>query len=194
MWAYTVGISCFCKSVKEHLSHIAHAGVFFSCANEACPLCISSITATTSSQLCPSSNVEYISGCSLSTAIQNVIAFMHCSTKDTSSLVSSFCKLVNPSKTTAKLTCGLLKSQGKSSGRSIFSTLKRAIRVDRRLNTCSSTFFPVKEGSRPQDYNFFMLSSAKHEIFSGNKYENANFFFSANKYENANNSWHFHIY
>ena len=29
---------------------------------------------------------------------------------------------------------------------------------------------------------FFMLSSAEHEIFS------------ANKYENAKNSWHFHIY
>ena len=28
----------------------------------------------------------------------------------------------------------------------------------------------------------FMLNSAEHEIFS------------ANKYENANNSWHFHIY
>ena len=29
---------------------------------------------------------------------------------------------------------------------------------------------------------FFMLDSAEHEIFS------------ANKYENANNCWHFHIY
>ena len=29
---------------------------------------------------------------------------------------------------------------------------------------------------------FFMLNSAEHEIFS------------ANKYENANNCWHFHIY
>ena len=29
---------------------------------------------------------------------------------------------------------------------------------------------------------FFMLNSAEHEMFS------------ANKYENANNSWHFHIY
>ena len=37
--------------------------------------------------------------------------------------------------------------------------------------------------SRPRGYKtFFMLDSAKHEIFS------------ANKYENANNSWHFHIY
>ena len=35
----------------------------------------------------------------------------------------------------------------------------------------------------PQSYKtFFMLNSAEHEIFS------------ANKYENANNSWHFHIY
>ena len=35
----------------------------------------------------------------------------------------------------------------------------------------------------PQGYKtFFMLNSAEHEIFS------------ANKYENANNSWHFHIY
>ena len=30
--------------------------------------------------------------------------------------------------------------------------------------------------------HFFMLNSAEHEIFS------------ANKYENANKSWHFHIY
>ena len=29
---------------------------------------------------------------------------------------------------------------------------------------------------------FFMLNSAEHEVFS------------ADKYENANNSWHFHIY
>ena len=29
---------------------------------------------------------------------------------------------------------------------------------------------------------FFMLNSSEHEIFS------------ANKYGNANNSWHFHIY
>ena len=36
---------------------------------------------------------------------------------------------------------------------------------------------------RPRGYKtFFMLNSAEHEIFSGNKYEN------------ANNSWHFHIY
>ena len=34
----------------------------------------------------------------------------------------------------------------------------------------------------PRGYQtFFMLDSAEHEIFS------------ANKYENANNSWHFHI-
>ena len=31
-------------------------------------------------------------------------------------------------------------------------------------------------------YFFFMLNSAEHEIFS------------VNKYENANKSWHFHIY
>ena len=38
-------------------------------------------------------------------------------------------------------------------------------------------------GARPQDYKtFFMLNSAEHEIFS------------ANKYEDANNGWHFHIY
>ena len=37
--------------------------------------------------------------------------------------------------------------------------------------------------SLPRGYKtFFMLYSAEHEIFS------------ANKYENANNSWHFHIY
>ena len=36
---------------------------------------------------------------------------------------------------------------------------------------------------RPRGYKtFFMLNSAEHEIFS------------ANKYENANNGWHFHIY
>ena len=35
----------------------------------------------------------------------------------------------------------------------------------------------------PQGYNTsFVLNSAAHEIFS------------ANKYENANNSWHFHIF
>ena len=35
----------------------------------------------------------------------------------------------------------------------------------------------------PQGYKtFFMLNSAEHEVFS------------ANKYVNANNSWHFHIY
>ena len=35
----------------------------------------------------------------------------------------------------------------------------------------------------PRGYKtFFMLNSAEHEIFS------------TNKYENANNSWHFHIY
>ena len=42
-----------------------------------------------------------------------------------------------------------------------------------------------------------MLISAEHDIFSANKYENANLkhdIFSANKYENANFSWHFHIY
>ena len=37
--------------------------------------------------------------------------------------------------------------------------------------------------SGPRGYKaVFMLNSAEHEIFS------------ANKYENANNSWHFHIY
>ena len=41
----------------------------------------------------------------------------------------------------------------------------------------------VSMESRPRGYKtFFMLNSAEHEIFS------------ANKYENANNSWHFHIY
>ena len=35
----------------------------------------------------------------------------------------------------------------------------------------------------PRGYKtFFMLNSAEHEIFSANKYKNANF------------SWHFHIY
>ena len=49
---------------------------------------------------------------------------------------------------------------------------------------------PVKQQSRTTIHaswargykTFFMLNSAEHEIFS------------ANKYENANNSWHFHIY
>ena len=37
--------------------------------------------------------------------------------------------------------------------------------------------------ARPHGYEtFFMLNSAEYEIFS------------ANKYENANSSWHFHIY
>ena len=36
--------------------------------------------------------------------------------------------------------------------------------------------------TKPRDYiTLFMLKSAEHELFS------------ANKYENANNSWHFHI-
>ena len=39
-----------------------------------------------------------------------------------------------------------------------------------------------------------MPNLAEHEIFSTNKYENANNIFSANKYENANNSWHFFIF
>ena len=48
--------------------------------------------------------------------------------------------------------------------------------------------------------NSFLLYIAEHEIFSANKYENANYcwheheIFSANKYENANYCWHFHIY
>ena len=42
---------------------------------------------------------------------------------------------------------------------------------------------PQQASSWPQGYKTsFMLNSAEHEIFS------------ANKYENANNSWHFHIY
>ena len=42
---------------------------------------------------------------------------------------------------------------------------------------------PVKNLISPGGYKTsFMLNSAEHEIFS------------ANKYENANNSWHFHIY
>ena len=41
----------------------------------------------------------------------------------------------------------------------------------------------AKHPARPRGYKtFFMLNSAEHEIFS------------ANKYENANDSWHFHIY
>ena len=46
-----------------------------------------------------------------------------------------------------------------------------------------SKMYPVKILIRPGSYkHFFMLISAEHDIFS------------ANKYENANNSWHFHIY
>ena len=42
--------------------------------------------------------------------------------------------------------------------------------------------FSKLEPTTPQGYkSFFMLKSAEHEIFS------------ADKYENANNSWHFHI-
>ena len=44
------------------------------------------------------------------------------------------------------------------------------------LNLCGFT------RSGPEVKLFFVLNSAEHEIFS------------ANKYENANNSWHFHIY
>ena len=41
----------------------------------------------------------------------------------------------------------------------------------------------AKGDIRPRgNKTFFMLNSAEHEIFS------------ANKYENANNSWHFYIY
>ena len=41
----------------------------------------------------------------------------------------------------------------------------------------------ILHAPRPRGYKtFFMLNSAEREIFS------------ANKYENANNSWHFHIY
>ena len=36
--------------------------------------------------------------------------------------------------------------------------------------------------NQARSYKTFMLNSAEHEMFS------------ANKYENANNSWHFHIY
>ena len=46
-----------------------------------------------------------------------------------------------------------------------------------------SLAYTVKTKIRPRVYKtFFMLNSAEHEIFS------------ANKYENANKSWHFHIY
>ena len=34
----------------------------------------------------------------------------------------------------------------------------------------------------PEVMKLFVLNSAEHDVFS------------ANKYENANNSWHFHIY
>ena len=42
--------------------------------------------------------------------------------------------------------------------------------------------FAVRICPAPRLKTFFMLNSAEHEIFS------------VNKYENANNSWHFHIY
>ena len=45
------------------------------------------------------------------------------------------------------------------------------------------TMYNINNEIRPRGYKtFFMLNSAEHELFS------------ANKYENANNSWHFHIY
>ena len=54
------------------------------------------------------------------------------------------------------------------------------------LRGCLRTLTPALEifkVTRPRGYKtFFMLNSAEREIFS------------ANKYENANNSWHFHIY
>ena len=51
---------------------------------------------------------------------------------------------------------------------------KRRQRITHKLN-----IKPI--GSRGYK-TFFTLNSAEHEIFS------------MNKYENANNSWHFHIY
>ena len=58
--------------------------------------------------------------------------------------------------------------------------------VFRRVRTFVYRHDNIKSFSyiiRPRDYKtFFMLNSTEHEIFS------------ANKYENANNSWHFHIY
>ena len=46
------------------------------------------------------------------------------------------------------------------------------------LNSASSRIQTCPPGYK----TFFMLNSAEHDIFS------------ANKYKNANKSWHFHIY
>ena len=62
----------------------------------------------------------------------------------------------------------------------------------------------------PTISNSVLLNITEYEIFSANKYENANYswhfhiyqqrkfteheIFSASKYENAKYSWHFHIY
>ena len=57
-------------------------------------------------------------------------------------------------------------------------------------------FFLLINLKLPTTANSFLLNVAEHEIFSANKYENANKheIFFANKYENANYCWHFHIY
>ena len=51
------------------------------------------------------------------------------------------------------------------------------------IDECLRNIECLNELTKSRGYKtFFMLNSAEHEIFS------------ANKYENANNSWHFHIY
>ena len=52
------------------------------------------------------------------------------------------------------------------------------LKILQRVLRVRNTVFVLVGGYK----TFFMLNSAEHEIFS------------ANKYENANNSWHFHIY
>ena len=53
----------------------------------------------------------------------------------------------------------------------------------------SMKFFMLKDLKLLTTANSLLLNIAEHEIFSANKYENANY-----KYENANYCWHFHIY
>ena len=54
--------------------------------------------------------------------------------------------------------------------------------VEETFNSWLSTEGLAKIDQARGYKTFFMLNSAEHEIFS------------ANKYENANNCWHFHIY
>ena len=65
-----------------------------------------------------------------------------------------------------------------------FLEVKFSIYLNRRVFVMLMYPVPLRlTETWPRGYKtFFMLNAAEHEIFS------------ANKYENANNSWHFHIY